>query len=503
MKNFMLVQVGRYRRLFDADGMPVDLFNRFVVDMQESQGLSESAREDYAEHVAHMLDYMCELGMLDLGNPPSPTNAQRALSLYPRFLEDATLSDDPQLAQIAQILGKTPISKVSCGKHCSAINNFSEFSKKVALQEHELDRAAASNRAAAPLAPFQPKSNVRSRFEILRLQQNSIIAGCIKGAKLKATKRRPRISTKVQEQTFAGKDFPRNRLIRAIQRANNSRDRLLWILLASTGLRFSEAMQMRLSDIDLKNRTMKVHDPNGARDPIKKEEKQLPNKGRRTARIYILAPLKDMLFEALETYLQERPHVVAEDYLFVQSTAEKYGMPLCTSTPFKTLNGTCNRAFKKAQTDGDEKQHFYTLHSLRHFYATWLKNCTRAKGSNKPGLDVYWIQRLMGHKQLSTTMRYCHDDQIIVDMIMEVADLSMAGQSNEIDLDAYYGSSLIEYGQSLISGSAAIENSNHRLINHRKEDHNPKGTYSLTGDMTRSYATPIKNKQRNEQREAQ
>ncbi|RML52176.1 MULTISPECIES: site-specific integrase, partial [Pseudomonas syringae group] len=142
----------------------------------------------------------------------------------------------------------------------------------------------------------------------------------------------------------------------------------------------------------------------------------------------------------------------------LHSTNEKYGLPMCTSTPFKTLNGTCNRAFKKAQIEGEVKQHFYTLHSLRHFYATWLKNCTRAKGSNKVGLDVYRIQRLMGHKQLSTTMRYCHDDQIIVDMIMEVADLSMAGQFDEIDLNAYYGSALIEYGKSLISGSAATDN---------------------------------------------
>lgn len=81
MKNFMLVQVGRYPRLFNADGVPIDLFNRFVVNMKEAQGLSESTRKGYAEHTAHMLDFMCELGMLELDNPPSPTNAQRALSL--------------------------------------------------------------------------------------------------------------------------------------------------------------------------------------------------------------------------------------------------------------------------------------------------------------------------------------------------------------------------------------------------------------------------------------
>lgn len=257
----------------------------------------------------------------------------------------------------------------------------------------------------------------------------------------------------MKEHTFAGKDFPRNRLIAAINRANNSRDRPLWLMLAATGLRFSEALQMRRSDIDLKRRSMQAHDPDGARNPITQQEKRLTNKGTRTTRIYIRAPLEDMLFDALGAYLHDRPQVIEQDYLFLHTTPEKYGEPLCTSTPFKTLNGTCNRAFKKAQIEGEEKQHFFSLHSLHHFYATWLKNCVRAKGSQKLGLEIYQIQRLMGHKQLTTTMRYCHDDQIITDMVMEVADLSMAGQLNEVDLDACYGSAVIEYGNFLISAN--------------------------------------------------
>ncbi|RAI72540.1 hypothetical protein DOZ80_03090 [Pseudomonas fluorescens] len=456
MKNFTMVEVGRYRRLFDIDGMPVDLFNRFVVNMKDGENLSESTQVGYSEHVANMLDYLSELGLLDPHTPPSPTNAQRAISLYPRFLEDATLIDDPQLAQVAQNLGRAPISKASCSKHCAGINKFSEFSQKVITQENVLKRSLGIEAQTPPLRTFQPQQQTRSRFETLRLQQNSVIASCINGAKLKATKRKPRLTTKVPEQTFAGKDFPRNRLIQAINRATNSRDRLLWIMLPATGLRFSEAMQSRLSDIDLKKRTMRVYDPYGARNPLTKAEKKLPNKGRRTTKVYILEPLKDMFFDALEDYLKDRPRVIGQDYLFLQATPEKYGEPQCTSTPFKTLNGTCNRAFKRAQikesihTDS-AAQRPYTLHSLRHFYAMWLKNCVRSKRSQKLGLEIYQIQRLMGHKKLSTTMRYCHDDQNIVDMIMEVSDLTMAGQIGEVDLDIHYGTALIEYGKSLLS----------------------------------------------------
>lgn len=454
MKNFTMVQVGRHRRLFDAEGMPVDLFNRFVVDMEEYQRLSDSTQVGYSEHVANMLDFMCELGLLDLDNPPSPTNAQRAIQLYPRVLEEAGYIDDPQLAQVAESLGRTPISKAACSKHCAAINNFAYFSEKCLDQEHSLEKAAGINPPLPALNLFQAKQQAQSRFEIVRLQQNSLISSCIRGTKLKVSKRKTPLSTKVQESTFAGKDFPRNRLISAINRATNSRDRLLFLMLPATGLRFSEAMKVRLSDIDFKSRSMRVSDPYGARNPITKEELRLPKKGRRTSKVYILAPLKEMLFAALSGYLNERPQAVSQDYLFLHDTPEKYGIPLCTSTPFKTLNGTSNSAFKRAQhgTEKDTEQQ-YTLHSLRHFYAMWLKNRVQAKNSEKLGLEMYQIQRLMGHKQISTTMRYCHDDQDIVDLIMEVSDLVIEGSLNEIDLDAYYGSAIIKYGQSIIRKS--------------------------------------------------
>jgi hypothetical protein len=50
-------------------------------------------------------------------------------------------------------------------------------------------------------------------------------------------------------------------------------------------------------------------------------------------------------------------------------------------------------------------------------------------------------------------MRYCHDDQAIIDIQMEAADLSMSGNFGEVDLDAYYGSALIEYGKNLMTKS--------------------------------------------------
>ena len=113
MKNFLLVQVGPSLRLYDSDDQPVDLFNRFTEDMRLQARHAESTRKGYSEHVANGLDYLCELGLLDVMNPPSPENFTRALNDYPTFLEDAQHCIDPVLADVAVRLGRSPISKGS------------------------------------------------------------------------------------------------------------------------------------------------------------------------------------------------------------------------------------------------------------------------------------------------------------------------------------------------------------------------------------------------------
>ena len=456
MKHFILVQVGPSLRLYDHEARPVDLFNRFTEDMRLRSRHADSTQKGYSEHVANSLDYLYELGLLDVMNPPSPENFTRALNDYPTFLEDAQHCTDPVLAEVAVRLGRSPISKVSCQKHCSALNKFTSLCERHVKQERELKTALGLNLETQYTILGQPELVERRPLESFRMRQNSIISGNIMGTKLKATKRKPRVSTNPPAPTFEGKDFPRSRLQATLNLITNTRERLLATMVAAGGLRFSEAIQIRRSDVDLVNRTISVNDPNGARRPITEKARRMPFKGRRTSKVYLIHPLRDWLFELIELYLEERPQVLEGDYLFLHDNVEKYGIPMCTSTPMKTLNKSFNSAFKKSQVKqaaltGCDRAHLFTLHSLRHFYAMWLKNCVRVKGKKKLGLEIYQIQRLMGHRLLTTTMRYCHDDQDIVDMLMEASDLRMEHPDNIIDLDEHYADTLIKHGNYLKS----------------------------------------------------
>jgi len=70
---------------------------------------------------------------------------------------------------------------------------------------------------------------------------------------------------------------------------------------------------------------------------------------------------------------------------------------------FTTGNGTRHmvrnliREFDKAVEKAEIKD--FTFHCLRHTAATWMIQC---------GIDIYTVSKIMGHKDIKTTMRYAH-----------------------------------------------------------------------------------------------
>lgn len=135
------------------------------------------------------------------------------------------------------------------------------------------------------------------------------------------------------------------------------------------GLRMNELRQLKISDVDLDRKQVRVQQAKGRKD-----------------RYVILA---DFLAARFEKYLVEvKPQV----YLFEgQIAGEMMGERTIQNTIREAINRT--KILKNA-----------TMHTLRHSFATHLL---------EDGIDLYSIQRLLGHSDIRTTIVYLHVAQVV------------------------------------------------------------------------------------------
>ena len=148
----------------------------------------------------------------------------------------------------------------------------------------------------------------------------------------------------------------------------NIRNKCLVELLYSTGIRVSEASNIKLKDIDMNNMTIRVF-----------------GKGRKERIAYFGASLQ----EILEKYLKVRKEFLKEgeiDYLFINSIGGKLS------------RNSIENIFVKI-SNMKEIEHKLSPHTLRHTYATHLLN---------NGADLRSVQELLGHENLNTTEIYTH-----------------------------------------------------------------------------------------------
>lgn len=138
-------------------------------------------------------------------------------------------------------------------------------------------------------------------------------------------------------------------------------------LLLDTGIRVGELANVRIEDLSLPDRCLKVY-----------------GKGNRQRLVYLLsAPL----YRSLDRYLARREKIGAQsERLFVTEA----GLDLTPPRVRASLH-------EIASTAGIDRH--LTPHMLRHTCATqWLE----------AGLDIRYVQKLLGHQSISTTEIYTH-----------------------------------------------------------------------------------------------
>lgn len=144
---------------------------------------------------------------------------------------------------------------------------------------------------------------------------------------------------------------------------SNPKHRLMIALAYGAGLRVSEIVNLKIGDLDLMENTVHIKAAKG-------------NKDRLTVFPEKLTPDFRQLFGA-------RKQTV---FLF----ASERGGKLTTRTAQKIFSTALHKA-------GIEKQ--ATFHSLRHSFATHLL---------ENGVDIRYVQELLGHKNIRTTQIYTH-----------------------------------------------------------------------------------------------
>ena len=151
------------------------------------------------------------------------------------------------------------------------------------------------------------------------------------------------------------------RLLRAVP---GVRERAAMEIAYAAGLRLSEVLRLKLSDIDSERMILRVEQGKGKKD-----------------RNVMLSPA---LLQSLRTYWKQcRPRV----WLFPGHRGRRPLHP--------TL---LQRAFRQAR-DQARITKPVSFHSLRHSFATQLL---------ESGVNVRTIQALLGHRSLATTQRYTH-----------------------------------------------------------------------------------------------
>jgi len=155
----------------------------------------------------------------------------------------------------------------------------------------------------------------------------------------------------------------RNEIEKILQTIINTKHKLLLSLAYGAGLRVSEAISLQVQDIDLDERVIHIKLAKGQKDRI------------------------SLLPEKLISYLQNL--IVGKsrnDLVFLSERGGKLSV--------RTAQKIFENALKKAKINKGA-----TFHSLRHSFATHLL---------ENGIDVRYVQELLGHSNIRTTQVYTH-----------------------------------------------------------------------------------------------
>ncbi|NGY36029.1 tyrosine-type recombinase/integrase [Flavobacterium sp. XN-5] len=159
------------------------------------------------------------------------------------------------------------------------------------------------------------------------------------------------------------------------------RDKLIIDLFYTTGIRRTELIHLKISDVNLSNSTIKV---------VGKRNKER------------IVPVLPVLTKQFSSYSNERSHINSVrdlEYFFIS----KKGLKLNESFVYRLINSYFSAVSEKVKK---------SPHILRHTFATHLLN---------NGADLNSVKELLGHSSLASTQIYTHSSLLELKKVYEEA----------------------------------------------------------------------------------
>lgn len=157
------------------------------------------------------------------------------------------------------------------------------------------------------------------------------------------------------------KVLSKNEVLRLFAQIENLKHQMMLKLCYGMGLRVSEIVALKINDIDSDRMMVRIENAKGKKDRY--------------------VPLPHSILDDLRKYYKEYQ---PKDYLFEGQYGGQYAI--------RSVQAVFKTGMKKAKINKN-----IGIHSLRHSYATHLM---------ESGVDMVFIQKLLGHKDVKTTLIY-------------------------------------------------------------------------------------------------
>jgi len=190
------------------------------------------------------------------------------------------------------------------------------------------------------------------------------------------------------------------------------RDRALFELLYSSGLRIGEALKLKTADVDIENRMILIRRGKGGKDRVE--------------------PVSEAAVSFLKLHLSARE--------------DRKDEPVFKGVLGRLTSSTVNDRFKKlAAAAGVVKKHL-SVHSIRHSVATHLL---------ERGADLRYVQELLGHESIETTAVYTH---CLTESLKRIYKSHHPRENaSYVEVDAAYRAKLAAFKERLSKSKAKTE----------------------------------------------